>query len=254
VVVNDLGGSTNGTGADTSVAAQVADEIGGIPDGNDVSTEAGAHALIDAAVETCGRVDILINNAGIVKWAAFPDPDDANLLRHLAVHVGGSFNTTRFAWPHMAEQGFGRIVMTTSTGVLGLPKNHSYAAAKGGIIGLTRSLAIVGRPLGITVNAIAPAAGTRMGGEGTEGMEPELVAPMVAYLTHEDCAVSGEIYTAGAGRFARLFIASTEGYVNPEPTVEDVAAHWDAINAETGYYVPADLSSWSAAFLGHRPR
>lgn len=217
-----------------------------------MATEAGARALIDTTLEHGGRVDILINNAGIVKWAAFPDADEANLLRHLAVHVAGSFNTTRFAWPHMAERGFGRVVMTTSTGVLGLPKNQSYAAAKGGIVGLTRSLATVGDRVGIKVNAIAPAAGTRMGGEGVEGMEPELVAPMAAYLAHDDCPVSGEIYTAGAGRFARLFIASTEGYVNPAPTVEDVAEHWAMINDETGYFVPADLRSWSAAFLAHR--
>jgi len=103
------------------------------------------------------------------------------------------------------------------------------------------------------VNAIAPAAGTRMGGEGIDGMEPELVAPMVAFLAHEDCPVSGEIYTAGAGRFARIFIASTQGYVHAdsEPTIEDVAEHWATVNDETGYYVPVDLMDWSATFMAH---
>jgi len=153
----------------------------------------------------------------------------------------------------MVDQGYGRIVMTTSAGMFGLPKNLSYATAKGAVVGMTRSLKLAGATHGIKVNLIAPAAGTRMGGEGMEGMEPELVAPMVAFLAHEDCPVSGEIYAAGAGRFARIFIASTVGYVHADgaPTIEDVAANWDAINDERGYYLPADLMSWSAAFTAH---
>ena len=94
------------------------------------------------------------------------------------------------------------------------------------------------------------------GGAGSAQMSPDLVAPMVAFLAHEDCPVSGEIYAAGAGRFARIFIASTEGYVHPtpEPTIEDIAQHWATINDETGYYVPADLMAWSAAFMAHLRR
>ena len=169
------------------------------------------------------------------------------------MHVGGSFNTTRAAWPHMVEQGYGRIVMTTSTGMFGLPKNLSYATAKAAVIGLTRSLTTAGAAHGIKVNLIAPAAFTRMAGQPSDArrrreMSPDLVAPMVAFLAHEDCPVSGEIYAAGAGRFARIFIASTEGYVHPgpAPTIEDVAEHWATINDETGYYVPADLIDWSS--------
>ena len=156
-----------------------------------------------------GRVDILVNNAGIVRWAGFPEADADNLDRHLAVHVGGSFNTTRAAWPHMVERGYGRIVMTGSTGMFGLPNNLSYAAAKGAVVGLARSLATAGAAHGIKVNVIAPAAFTRMAGRGPDipEMAPELVAPMAAFLAHEDCPVTGEIYTAGAGRFARIFIA-----------------------------------------------
>ena len=206
-----------------------------------------------------GRLDILINNAGIVRWGGFPEADAENLARHLAVHVGGSFNTARAAWPHMVEQGYGRIVMTTSTGMFGLPANLSYATAKAAVIGLTRSLTTVGRAHGITVNLIAPAALTRMAGQpqgagdDSPEMSPDLVAPMVAFLAHEACPVSGEIYTAGAGRFARLFIASTPGYVQvaPVPTVETVAEHWATINDETGYDVPTDLGAWSAAFMAH---
>jgi NAD(P)-dependent dehydrogenase (short-subunit alcohol dehydrogenase family) len=266
VVVNDLGGSMEGDGVDAAPAAAVAAEsvaAGGtaIADTSDVSTTTGGQALVDAAVEQLGRIDILVNNAGIIRWAGLPEADEENLAKHLAVHVGGSFNTTRAAWPHLVEQGYGRIVMTTSAGLFGLPTNLSYAAAKGAVIGLTRSLSTAGATHGIKVNLLAPAAFTRMAGQPTDAappeMRPELVAPMAAFLAHEDCPVSGEIYAAGAGRFARIFIASTPGYVHPgasagsTPTVEDVAEHWATINDETGYSVPADLNGWSAAFLAH---
>jgi NAD(P)-dependent dehydrogenase (short-subunit alcohol dehydrogenase family) len=269
VVVNDLGGSKDGVGQDASVASEVAGEIvaaGGaaVADASDVSTPEGGRSLIDAALGGFGRLDVLVNNAGIIRWAGLPDADMGNLASHLAVHVLGSFNTTRAAWPHLVDQGYGRIVMTTSSGVFGLPENLSYATAKGGVIGLTRSLATAGAPHGIKVNLIAPGAVTRMAGQsagtGAAGgagaspwMSPDLVAPMVGFLAHESCPVSGEIYAAGFGRFARIFIASTEGYVHatPEPTIEDVARHWAAINDETGYYVPADLMAWSAAFMAH---
>jgi NAD(P)-dependent dehydrogenase (short-subunit alcohol dehydrogenase family) len=272
VVVNDLGGSMGGVGADAGVASTVAAEIvaaGGAAFGNDsdVATSDGAGALVEAAVEQFGRLDILINNAGIIRWAGPLDADEDNLANHLAVHTIGSFNTTRAAWPHMIDQGYGRIVMTTSSGVFGLPTNLSYATAKGGVIGLTRSLNTAGAAHGIKINMIAPAAYTRMAGQRDDGtgspgsdamatqMAPDLVAPMVAFLAHEACPVSGEIYTAGAGRFARLFIASTEGYVHPTPapTMEDVAQHWATINDETGYFVPADLMGWSATFMAHLP-
>lgn len=254
----------DGVGADGGPAAAVVAEIvdaGGIAiaDTSDVATVAGAEALVGAAIETYGRLDVLINNAGIIRWAALPEADAANLADHLAVHVAGSFNTARAAWPHMVEQRYGRIVMTTSTGMLGLPTNASYATAKAGVIGLTRSLRIAGAKHGIKINLIAPAAATRMAGPGAEDpeMAPELVAPMAAFLAHEDCPVSGEIYAAGAGRFSRMFIASTIGYVHPVsgsrsvPTIEDVAGHWAAINDETGYYVPTDLMSWSGVFMEH---
>jgi len=262
VVVNDLGGSIEGVGADAEPASTVAAEIvaaGGaaVADDSDVATPEGAQALIDAATSAFGRLDILINNAGIVRWAGFPKADADNLAQHLAVHVAGSFNTTRAAWPHMVEQGYGRIVMTGSTGMFGLPTNLSYATAKAAVIGLTRSLATAGAKHDILVNVIAPGALTRMAGQPADEvapqMSPELVAPMVAFLAHEACPVSGEIYAAGFGRFARIFIASTEGYVHsaPDPTIEDVAENWATINDATGYSVPADLTAWSAAFMKH---
>ncbi|HVY11080.1 MAG TPA: SDR family NAD(P)-dependent oxidoreductase [Mycobacteriales bacterium] len=262
VVVNDLGSSAAGSGADGEPAQRVAAEIvaaGGtaIADDHDVSSPSTAKAVIDTALVAYGRLDILINNAGIISWAGMPDVDDDNFARHLAVHLGGSFLVTRAAWPHLLERQYGRIVMTTSAGVFGLPTNTSYAAAKGGVIGLTRSLATAGAGHGIKVNAIAPAAMTRMAGKVPEAvaarMDPALVAPMAAYLAHEDCPVTGEIYTAGAGRFARIVLAATPGYVDGsgEPSIEDVAAQWSAINDEAGYTVPADLMAWSAAFMTH---
>jgi NAD(P)-dependent dehydrogenase (short-subunit alcohol dehydrogenase family) len=262
VVVNDLGASTGGSGADAAPAAAAVEEIvaaGGeaVADTSDVSAPAGGQALVGAAVERFGRLDILVNNAGIIRWAGMPEVDEDNLARHLAVHVGGSFNTARAAWPHMVEQGYGRIVMTTSAGVFGLPNNTSYATAKGAVIGLTRSLTVAGAEHGITVNCIAPGAMTRMAGPGGEDaspeMSPDLVAPMVALLAHEECPVSGEIYAAGFGRFARIFIAMTPGYVHdgPAPTIEDVADNWAAINDDPGYSIPADLPGWSATFMSH---
>jgi len=262
VVVNDLGGSMQGVGGDAAVASKVVSEIeaaGGsaLADEHDVASPEGAQALVGAALERFGRLDILINNAGIIKWAGLPDVDLANLERHLAVHVLGSFNTTRAAWPHMVEQGYGRIVMTTSSGVFGLPKNLSYATAKGGVIGLTRSIATMSEAHGIKVNLIAPAALTRMAGQDADPddnpspMAPGQVAPLVAFLAHEACPVNGELYAAGAGRFARIFIASTPGYVATAPTIEDIAQHWDEINDEKGYVVPRDLPDWSTSFLTH---
>jgi NAD(P)-dependent dehydrogenase (short-subunit alcohol dehydrogenase family) len=188
-----------------------------------------------------------------MEWTELPALDADNLARHIAVHLGGTFNTIRAAWPHLVERRYGRIVNTTSSGIFGLPGNAAYAAAKGAVIGLTRSVVTAGAKVGIKANLIAPAAVTRMAtGPAPADMKPELVAPMAAFLAHEGCPVSGEIYTAGAGRFARLFIASTPGYVQTgEPTIEDVAANWSAINDDAGYMIPRNLMDWSAAFTAH---
>ena len=264
VIVNDRGSSISGEGADAGPATMVVTEIlasGGtaVADFHDVSDLAGAAAMVAAAIDLGDRIDIVINNAGIVRWAGPDSADSANLEQHLAVHLHGSFNTVRAAWPHFVEQSYGRLVMTTSTGMFGLPANLSYAAAKGGVLGLTRSLAVAGRPHGILVNAIAPAAMTRMADPTLEDptgdpLDPAMAAPMAAYLAHEACQSSGEVFTAGAGRFARIFLASTPGWVHEgsdAPSIEDIAQHWDRIGDETGYEVPVDLMAWSASFLAH---
>jgi NAD(P)-dependent dehydrogenase (short-subunit alcohol dehydrogenase family) len=255
----------DGAGTDGGPAEMVAAEIeaaGGeaIADTSDVSSVDSANALIDTAVSHFGGIDIVINNAGIMRWAGPPQVDAASITDHFNVHTLGSFNTVRAAWPHMVEAGYGRIVMTTSAGMLGHPANTAYATAKGGVVGLTRSLHTAGNKHGIKINLIAPAAITRMAGVSdgdapTEEMSPDLAAPMAAFLSHEDCPVSGEIYGAGAGRFNRMFIASTPGYLHAdgEPGIEDVATNWAAINDESGYSVPTDLMDWSAAFTNHLP-
>lgn len=271
VIVNDLGASMSGAGTAAEPADAVVDLIraaGGEAesDTNDIATPEGGAAVVEHAVARFGRIDAIVNNAGIIRWAGFPEADAENLERHLAVHVGGAFHTSRAAWPRMVEQGHGRIVMTTSSGVFGLPQNLSYATAKAAVIGMTRSLAVAGASHDIKVNLIAPAAYTRMAGlpadkaatadddAATTDLPPELVAPLVAYLAHPACPVTGECYAAGAGRFARMVLALAPGHVHAgdeAPTVEDVAAHWDAINDESGAVIPTDLPDWSRAFLDH---
>ncbi|MGD0698274.1 MAG: SDR family NAD(P)-dependent oxidoreductase [Trebonia sp.] len=275
VVVNDLGGSTKGTGHDPAPAQQVADEItkaGGaaIADSSDVSAVEGGQRVIDTAISEFGRVDIVVNNAGNVIYGALPEVDVSIFDAILAVHVRGTFNVTRAAWPHLLAQNYGRVVLTGSTGMFGMPDNLSYATAKAAMIGMAQAMTVNAGDHDIKINVIAPNAWTRMAGDPSEGMdelrarrpaglpphmEPELVAPLVAFLAHQSCPVSAGIYLAGAGRFARLFVAATDGYLYPgdgTPTLEDVAANWAAINDEAGYYLPKSTLDASAHFLSHQ--
>jgi NAD(P)-dependent dehydrogenase (short-subunit alcohol dehydrogenase family) len=278
VVVNDLGGSTKGTGHDPGPAQEVADEInkaGGtaIANSSDVSTVEGGKAAVDAGVDEWGRVDIVVNNAGNVIYGALPELDMSVFDAIMAVHLRGTFNVTRAAWPHMEAQNYGRILLTGSTGMFGLYDNLSYATAKAGMIGMAQAMTVNAGEHDIKINVICPNAWTRMAGDPSKGMdelradrpagappnlEPELVAPMVAFLAHESCPVSAGIYTAGGGRFARLFVGATDGYLLPGvtdqgavPTPEDVAANWAAINDEASYYVPQSTLGWSARYMSH---
>src|SRR5262249_29135407 len=160
-------------------------------------------------------------------------------------HLMGSFNVTRAAWPHLVASGSGRVVMTTSSaGLYGMPTQVAYGSAKGGVVGMTRCLACVGAEVGITVNAVAPGAYTRMvdslGAEGFRAFSAAnrpaaSVAPIVAVLAHESCAVNGEIFTAASGRVARTFIAETYGYFAIGHSPEDLLANWGTIVDEAGY-------------------
>lgn len=238
-----------------------------------VSTVEGGKQAVDAAVNEWGRVDIVVNNAGNVIYGAMPEVDIDIFDAILGVHLRGTFNITRAAWPHMEAQNYGRVVLTGSTGMFGMYDNLSYATAKAGMIGLAQALTVNAGDHDIKINVIAPNAWTRMAGDPSKGMdelradrpagapphlEPELVAPMAAFLAHESCPVSAGIYTAGGGRFARLFVGATDGYLVPGvtdqgavPTPEDVAANWAAINDEAGYYVPTSTLGWSARYMSH---
>jgi NAD(P)-dependent dehydrogenase (short-subunit alcohol dehydrogenase family) len=277
VVVNDLGGSTLGLGGDAGPADEVVKQIraaGGAAVANygDVSTTGGGASVIDAAVAEFGGIDIIVNNAGNMVWGSLPEATIETIEAHWAVHVRGSFNTLRAAWPHFLEKDYGRVVLTTSAGMFGLPDNLGYATAKASMIGMAKSLTVARGKANVTINCIAPNAVTRLAARPdrettareraaqeamTPVMDPALVAPMVAYLAHESCDVSGEVYVAGAGRFARLFVGVTPGYVHAGPagvTVDDIAAHWAAINDEAGYYVPGTLMDWAGHFLAHLGR
>lgn len=276
VVVNDLGGTKEGDGEDDGPANEAVREItaaGGsaVADTHDVGREDGCQALVAETVERFGRIDIVVNNAGISRFATFPEADAENLERTLDVHLRGTWHTTRAAWPHMVEQGYGRVITTTSTGMFGLPDNLAYATAKGALIGFTRSLSQAAAPHGILVNSIAPNAITRpstaagkpnittteLDEARKEAMRTDLVSPMVGYLAHESCEVNGEILVAGARRFARWFLGVTPGWRSPSdalPTIEEIAAHWDDINDQAGYQVPENLYAWAASFMDHLGR
>jgi len=252
VVVNDLGGSVDGTGASLGPAALVVDEIkalGGeaVANTDSVATPAGGAAIVQSAIDAFGRVDIVINNAGILRDKAFHNMNEDLLEPVLDVHLKGAFYVTQAAWGKMREQNYVRVVNTSSnSGLLGNFGQSNYGAAKMGLVGLTRVLAIEGAKHNIKVNAIAPIASTRMTealmGDLGSKLQPELVTPIVAWLCHEDCPVTGEVYSAGGGVVARFFVGLTQGYVNPALTVEDIRDHFDEIRDETGYVVPANNS------------
>ncbi len=248
LVVNDLGGAADGTGGGDGPAQQTADEIndaGGeaVADTNSVATTEGGAAITATALEAFGRVDVVINNAGILRDKTFHKLEDEQLHPVLAVHLRGAFNVTRPAFVRMREQGYGRIVCATSNaGLLGNFGQSNYSAAKMGLVGLTNTLALEGARYDIKANCIAPVATTRMteaifGEEIKQTMAPEQVTPVVCFLAHEDCPVSGEVYSAAGGTVARFFVGRTPGYYNPDLTVEDVAEHFDQIRDETGYQV-----------------
>lgn len=249
VVVNDLGGAVDGSGASAGPAEQVVKEIealGGVAvaDTNSVATPEGGEAIVATALEAFGRVDIVINNAGILRDKSFPNMAPELVDAVLDVHLRGAFNVTRPAWIRMKEAGYGRVLMTASNaGILGNFGQSNYGAAKMGLVGLARVLAQEGLRYGIKVNVLAPLARTRMTAELlgpiADKLDPALVAPVAAWLVHEDCPVTGEIYSAGGGRVARFFIGLTQGYLNPALTPEDVRDHFEQIRDEAGYTVPA---------------
>ena len=253
VVVNDLGGDVHGDGAGSGAARAVVDEIvaaGGVAvaDGNSVADPDSAAAIVDRAVSDFGRVDVVVNNAGILRDKTFANLGWDELDAVLDVHLKGAFYVTRPAFARMKEQGYGRIVLTSSgSGIMGNFGQTNYGAAKMGLVGLMNVLKLEGARYGINVNAVAPIAATRMTvgllGGAADRFDPALVAPAVAYLASEACTLSGEIWSVGGGSVSRLFVGLTPGWYKDAAqgsvTVDEIAANVDAIRAETGYLVPS---------------
>ena len=248
VVVNDLGGAVDGTGGDQGPAAKVAEEIndaGGvaIANGDSVSTPEGGAAVIQSALDEFGRIDIVVNNAGILRDKTFHNMTDDLLTPVVDVHLKGAFYVTRPAWVHMREQGYGRVINTASaSGIIGNFGQANYGAAKMGLVGFTHVLALEGAKHNIMANAIAPIARTRMTeelmGPMADMVDPREVAPLVGLLAHEDCPANGEVFSVGGGRVARFFIGLTEGWCAPGHSMEDIRDHWDAVQDQEGYLVP----------------
>ncbi|TVZ02206.1 SDR family NAD(P)-dependent oxidoreductase [Trebonia kvetii] len=247
VVVADLGAKVAGDGvAGDDPAADVAAEIhsaGGtaIAVQADVATADGAGAIVAAAIGAFGKLDAVINNAGIVRTGHFDEISEQEYQRNLDVHLFGSLYVCRAAWPHLIASGTGRVVNTVSAAMLGNPMLTHYGTSKGAVWAFTRNLAIEGGPHGIGVNALAPGAGTRMAEASAAGlteeimqfmrtsMFPELVAPLAAYLVHPSCQVTGELFNAAAGAVSRSAVVTTPGIYDPALTIETVAGRWDEV-------------------------
>jgi NAD(P)-dependent dehydrogenase (short-subunit alcohol dehydrogenase family) len=259
VVVNDLGGDVHGGGASSGPAQAVVDEItaaGGtaIANPDNVATPEGALAIVQAALDAFGQIDIVVNNAGILRDKSLKNMTPGDFDSVIAVHLRGSFLVGSAAWPHLRERGYGRIVNTSSpAGLFGNFGQANYASAKMGLIGMAKTFAVEGAKYNIKANAIAPVAATRM----TEDVIPaevaakfdvEFVTPLVAWLVHEDCESTGEVYSVGGGRIARVFIAEGPGYVKKDGlSVEDVRDNWSQITAETPFVVPKNAGDQMAA-------
>jgi len=256
VVVNDPGVATDGTGEERRPADEVAASIreaGGaaVADHASVATPDGGEAIVQHALDEFGRIDVVVNNAGILRDRAFHNLEWPDLEAVLDVHLKGAFFVTRPAFRVMREQHYGRVLVTSSnSGILGNFGQSNYGAAKAGLIGLMNVLKQEGAKYGITVNALAPVARTRMTGgllgPVADKLDPDHVAPVAAYLVSEACTLSGEIWSVGGGAVSRFFIGLTPGYFkHPERegplTVEDVAANVERIRAEEGYLVPGSV-------------
>jgi len=259
VVVADYGAELDGSGSSSEPAQQVVDEIeaaGGeaVACHASVAEEDGAASIVATALERFGRLDAVINNAGISDMHRFEDLTIEQFRRMIDVHFLGTVLVTKHAWPHLVEAGYGRVVNTTSEGILGAqPMLTSYGAAKGAVWAFTRNIAAEGVERGILANAVCPRALTRMSEQGREAkgqqtdpevesilarMKPDLVAPAAAYLAHESCTVNGEVLVAGGGEVFRMTPIVTLGISQETLTIEDVAGQIDAIMSTDDARVP----------------
>jgi len=262
VVVNDLGGSMHGEGADAGVADQVVDEItaaGGTAVASHDSVEGpeGGQAIVDTAVQHFGRLDAVVSNAGIFNSIAFDELTPDDWRRMLRVHLDGGFYLAQPAFRVMKKQGYGRFVfIASSAGLFGQHLEAHYAAAKTGLVGLTNVIGLEGAPHGILANTVLPFGFSRMVTETLgdpkvleetgflQAIRPELVTPMVVYLASKACDFTSRNYSAFGGRFARVFVGLSEGWLaepGTEPTADDVAENLAGISATEPFTVPESI-------------
>jgi NAD(P)-dependent dehydrogenase (short-subunit alcohol dehydrogenase family) len=251
VVVNDIGhdpesGGYTGRASAEAVAAEI-NALGGraVADSRSVADEAGASAIVRTAIEAFGGVDILVNNAAVSAIAKVDEMTVRDYERHVQVNVLGPIWMTRAAWPHMREKGYGRIINIGSDALGGMAWHSAYGATKGAMFSLARAWADEGAPLGVKANTVNPFAHTRMLESSQEessailqlaraSLPAEMISPLVAYLAHEDCPVTGECFSAAGGNVRRVFLAETRGVTMADPSIEQLAADWDALMDETG--------------------
>jgi NAD(P)-dependent dehydrogenase (short-subunit alcohol dehydrogenase family) len=260
VVVNDLGGRADGTGAGSSMADQVVKEIneaGGkaVANYDSVATPEGGAAIVQTAIDNFGKVDIVINNAGILRDKTFAklEPQDLGIV--LDVHLKGAFFVTQPAFRVMKENNYGRIVFAASgAGIFGNFGQSNYGAAKMGLVGLSNVLAVEGAKNNIKCNVIAPIAKTRLTeqllGPMADALDPNFVTPLVAYLVSEECQLTHEIFDVGAGRYARIFVGMAPGWIAPKgriPSIEDIRSNIEAIRSPEGYTIPTSIADETKA-------
>lgn len=241
VVVNDLGGGRDGIGSGSDMADSVVSEIteaGGeaVANYDNVATAEGGVRAVKTALDAFGQIDIIVNNAGILRDKSFHKMTQEQWDAVLQVHLYGAFNVTRAAWPHMREQGFGRVIVTTSTsGLFGNFGQANYGAAKMGLIGLINTLAVEGMRYNITANSIAPLANTRMTADVIPDddrlqLDPAYASPLVVHLASEECVDTGTITLASGGHYARIAFMQAKGVqFDHVPTVEELALSWSEI-------------------------
>ena len=253
VLVNDPGVTTRGTPESESAAEQVAEEIraaGGLAVADRNSVVDGADVVVEHALDEFERLDVVINNAGITGGGAFDEIPAAEFDLLVDTHYGGAVRVSRAAWPHLKRAGAGRIVNASSASVFGTPFTSPYVSSKAGIFGLTRALAAEGAYSGIGVNAVMPAAYTRMTAQlpDDDGFRsfletwfpPEKVAPFVVFLAHESTRINGETFSVGADRAARVFLAECPGVVG-DGTPEAFARRVDELLSIEGWEIPSDM-------------
>jgi NAD(P)-dependent dehydrogenase (short-subunit alcohol dehydrogenase family) len=255
VVVNDLGGKADGTGGGSSMADQTVKEIneaGGqaVANYDSVATPAGGKAMVQTAIDHFGRIDIVINNAGILRDKTFIKLEPQDLEAVVDVHLKGAFFVTQPAFAHMKEQGYGRIVFTASNaGILGNFGQTNYGAAKMGLVGLSNVLSLEGAKYNIKCNVLAPVARTRLTeqllGPLADTLDPECVTPLVTYLASEQCQETHSIWSVGGGRYARMFVGLTPGWFagkGAKPTPEQVRDHVSEIRDTSKYIIPDSIA------------